>query len=183
MHKIQTMLILALLMVPTVSRAQYDTYIWKADSLFMFGEFAQSSAMFDKAFQTGQPVEGRHLYNAACVAALAGDKDVAFKRLFARMKIDPNWYTDGIGDDKDLFSLHDDARWKTFLDSLSVRQERVERHYDKLGTAGGVSQEYGCQHACLGRGAAHPAGIIAAGRQLHAAVQHLRGAEVLSAGF
>ena len=163
MHKIQTMLILALLMVPAVSRAQHDTYIWKADSLFMFGEFAQSSAMFDKAFQTGQPVEGRHLYNAACVAALAGDKDVAFKRLFARMKIDPNWYTDGIGDDKDLFSLHDDARWKTFLDSLSVRQERVERHYDKLGAAGGVSQEYGCQHACLGRGAAHPARIIAAG--------------------
>ena len=131
MHKIQTMLILALLMVPAVSRAQYDTYIWKADSLFMFGEFAQSSAMFDKAFQTGQPVEGRHLYNAACVAALAGDKDVAFKRLFARMKTDPNWYTDGIGDDKDLLSLHDDVRWKTFLDSLSVRQERVERHYDK----------------------------------------------------
>ncbi len=131
MHKIQTMLILALLMVPAVSRAQYDTYIWKADSLYMFGEFAQSSAMFDKAFQTGQPVEGRHLYNAACVAALAGDKDVAFKRLFARMKKAPNWYADGISDDKDLFSLHDDARWKTFLDSLSARQERVERHYDK----------------------------------------------------
>ena len=125
------MLILALLMVPAVSRAQYDTHIWKADSLFMSGEYAQSSAMFDKAFQIGQPVEGRHLYNAACVAALAGDKDVAFKRLFARMKIDPNWYHDGIEDDKDLFSLHDDARWKTLLDSLSVRQERVERHYDK----------------------------------------------------
>lgn len=131
MHKIQTMLILALLMVPAVSRAQYDTYIWKADSLFMFGEFAQSSAMFDKAFQTGQPVEGRHLYNAACVAALAGDKDVAFRRLFARMKKDSDWYHDGISDDKDLYSLHDDARWKTLLDSLSVRQERVERHYDK----------------------------------------------------
>ncbi len=131
MHKIQTMLIPALLMASAVSRAQYDTYIWKADSLYMCGEFSQSSAMFDKAFQTGQTIDGRHLYNAACVAALAGDKDVAFKRLFARMEKDPNWYTDGIGDDKDLFSLHDDARWKTFLDSLSVRQERVERHYDK----------------------------------------------------
>ena len=131
MHKIQAMLILALLMVPAVSRAQYDTYIWKADSLFMLGEYAQSSAMFDKAFQTGQAVEGRHLYNAACVAVSAGDKDVAFKRLFARMKKDPDWYTDGIGDDKDLFPLHDDARWKMLLDSLSARQERVERDYDK----------------------------------------------------
>ena len=65
MHKIQTLLILALLMVPAVSRAQYDTYIWKADSLFMSGEYDQSSAMFDKAFQTGQPIDGRHLYNAA----------------------------------------------------------------------------------------------------------------------
>lgn len=128
--RILTIVALALLAVIPAS-AQYDTYIWKADSLFMCGEFAQSSTMFDKAFQTGQNIDGRHLYNAACVAALAGNKEVAFKRLFARMKKEPDWYAEAIESDEDLTSLHGDARWKAMIDSFSVRQERIERNYDK----------------------------------------------------
>ena len=66
------------------SAETYNTYIWKADSLFMCGEFAQSSAMFDKAFRIKKSIQGQHLYNAACAAALAGDTDVAFQRLADR---------------------------------------------------------------------------------------------------
>ena len=46
----------ALAAVP--AKAQYSTYIWKADSLFLCGEYAQSSAMFDKAFQSERDIQG-----------------------------------------------------------------------------------------------------------------------------
>jgi len=67
MHKIQTMLILALLMVPAVSRAQYDTYIWKADSLYMFGEFAQRELLQqgDSCMQQYNTFEALKYYQAA----------------------------------------------------------------------------------------------------------------------
>ena len=97
----------------------------------MCGEFAQSSAMFDKAFRIKKSIQGQHLYNAACAAALAGDTDVAFQRLFARLKKEPQWYSENYEHDEDLVSLHGDARWKVFADSNAVRQERIERHYDK----------------------------------------------------
>ena len=78
------LVLIALAAVP--ARAQYSMYIWKADSLFLCGEYAQSSAMFDKAFLSERDIQGQHLYNAACVAALAGNADVAFQRLFARLE-------------------------------------------------------------------------------------------------
>lgn len=113
------------------SAETYNTYIWKADSLFMCGEFAQSSAMFDKAFRIKKSIQGQHLYNAACAAALAGETDVAYQRLFARLKKEPQWYSENYEHDEDLVSLLGDARWKVFADSNAVRQERIERHYDK----------------------------------------------------
>lgn len=113
------------------AKAQYSMYIWKADSLFLCGEYAQSSAMFDKAFQEERDIQGYHLYNAACAAALAGDADVAFQRLFARLEKEPGWYSETFEHDEDLMSLHGDARWKVFVDSNTVRQERAERHFDR----------------------------------------------------
>lgn len=129
MHKALTILTLALLTVSTASRAQYQTFVQKADSLFFRGEYAKSSAMFDKAFQTGVNIDGKDLYNAACAAALAGNTDVAFSRLWARMEKEPNWYSKNFKDDEDLTSLHGDARWQAFADSMTVRQKRVEAQY------------------------------------------------------
>ena len=120
-------LILVLLTVSATSRAQYHTYIQKADSLFFRGEFAQSSAMFEKAFQTGQNIDGKDLYNAACAAARAGESDVAFCRLWARMEKEPDWYSRG--GDEDLAPLHGDTRWQAFTDSMNVRRKRVEERY------------------------------------------------------
>ena len=120
-------IILALLTVPVASRAQYNMYIQKADSLFYRGEYAQSSTMFEKAFQTGQNIDGKDLYNAACVAALTGKSDVAFRYLWARMEKEPDWYSRG--GDEDLVSLHGDPRWQTFTDSMTTRRNRVEGRY------------------------------------------------------
>ena len=86
MNRIVTIITLALLAVSTVrgegltlkkegDKVRYDTYIRKADSLYLCGEFAQACAMFERAFQTGYAIEGRDLYNAACLAALTNNKD------------------------------------------------------------------------------------------------------------
>ena len=135
MHKALTILTLALLAVETVSRAQYQTFVQKADSLFFRGEYAKSSAMFGKAFQTGVNIDGKDLYNAACAAALAGNTDVAFSRLWARMEKEPNWYSKNFKDDEDLTSLHGDARWQAFADSMTVRQKRYSEGLRYLGIA------------------------------------------------
>ena len=135
MHKALTILIFALLTVSTASRAQYHTLVQKADSLFFRGEYAKSSAMFDKAFQTGVNIDGKDLYNAACAAALAGDTDVAFRRLYARMEKEPDWYSKNFKDDEDLISLHGDARWQAFSDSMTVRQKRYSEGLRYLGIA------------------------------------------------
>lgn len=126
--KLTTIITLALLMVSTACRAQFNTFVQKADSLFFRGEFAKSSAMFEKAFQTGKSIEGKDLYNAACAAALAGETDVAFRRLYARMEKEPGWYSNAFKDDEDLAPLHGDARWQSFVDSMTVRQKRVESY-------------------------------------------------------
>ena len=120
-------LTLALLAISTTSSAQYHTYIQKADSLYFRGEYVQSCAMFEKAFLSGQDIDGKDLYNAACVAALAGKNDVAFRHLWARMEKEPDWYSRS--DDEDLVSLHGDARWRAFTDSMTVRQKRQEARY------------------------------------------------------
>jgi tetratricopeptide (TPR) repeat protein len=123
--------LLAVAAVAVPAKAQYSTHIWKADSLFLCGEYAQSSAMFDKAFQSERDIQGQHLYNAACVAALSGDADKAFRRLFARLEKEPALYSETFEQDEDLMSLHGDARWKVFADSNAVRRERVERRYEQ----------------------------------------------------
>ena len=52
-----TILLVVAALTAVPAKAQYSMYIWKADSLFMCGEYAQSSAMFDKAFQSERDIQ------------------------------------------------------------------------------------------------------------------------------
>ena len=109
----------------------YNDYIHAADSCFMAGDYLGASRQFSMAFATGNTAQGPHLYNAACAAALAGDNDVAFARLNARLSQEPDWYVDDPAADTDLASLHDDARWQVYSDSLIARRDRIEARFDK----------------------------------------------------
>ena len=108
----------------------YSRYIMQADSLFFRGQYAESSALFEKAFQQKDCISGYHLYNGACAAAMADKTDIAFSRLFARMAKEPDWFSDNIDNDDDLARLHTDSRWQALRDSMQSRKERMERHYD-----------------------------------------------------
>ena len=115
----------------TVSPRSYGECIHAADSCFMAGDYGGASRQFEMAFATGEEVYGTHLYNAACAAALAGNHDAAFARLSARINKEPDWYVDDPTADNDLASLHDDARWSNYVDTMTARRDRIEANFDK----------------------------------------------------
>lgn len=111
-------------------RSNYLAHIRQADSLYMAGDPAGASRAFAEAFHQTEDIQPHHLYNAACAAAKAGDNELAFDRLFGRIALEKEWYSDRIGTDGDLQPLHADARWQLLLDTLAARQHRAERDFD-----------------------------------------------------
>lgn len=112
------------------SIAVYNTLINKADSCYMKQNFELASMFFDKAFSLGVKPVDKHLYNGACAAALSGDESTAFTRLFARVQLYPQWYSDQINQDRDLQSLHTSPKWEILCDTLQARKTFIERNYD-----------------------------------------------------
>lgn len=106
----------------------YDSYIRQADSCYMRRNYELSSDFFSKAFALRKQPVDKHLYNGACAAALAGDSTKAFERLFARVRLNPKWYSDL--PDRDLQMLHSSPRWKILCDTMQVRKAFFERNYD-----------------------------------------------------
>ena len=109
----------------------YNDYVHIADSCFMACDYIAASNAFEQAFLITDRVQGTHLYNAACAAALAGLPDVAFERLARRLQENPDWFVDDPNADADLQSLHGDERWAVYSDSLTRRRERIEANYNK----------------------------------------------------
>lgn len=90
MKSLNLFLVLSILLVGCAgggdSTAEYNALIRQADSLYMAADYAAASVSFDNAFKVKKSIQDTHLYNGACVAALAGDADKAFARLGMRMK-------------------------------------------------------------------------------------------------
>lgn len=130
----KTLIVLGLL-VPSLAFAQYNKryaeLTMQADSLFWEGEYEASSQAFGEALKLVEYIQPNHLYNGACAAALAGDTETAFQRLFGRLEKQQDWYSDNIHNDEDLFSLHNDERWNVLMDSIMVRKRRIEANFDK----------------------------------------------------
>lgn len=135
MANLKTLLTLILLIFPSWAIAQYSReYVeltTKADSLFMVGEYEASSETFGKALEMKDFIQPIHLYNGACAAALAGDMETAFRRLYTKLEREKEWYSDNIANDDDLISLHDDNRWQILIDSINLRKHRIEANFDK----------------------------------------------------
>ena len=115
----------------THTAEEYNAFIRQADSLYMAGNYSDANISFANAFKCKEFIQENHLYNGACVAALAGDADNAFGRLNMRMKRNKDWYVDDPMRDNDLKALHSDARWEKYVAEMSARKERIEKDYDK----------------------------------------------------
>ena len=115
----------------THTEQEYNAFVRQADSLYMAGNYGEANLSFANAFKCKKFIQDNHLYNGACVAALAGDADNAFARLNMRMKRNKDWYVDDPLRDNDLKALHSDARWEKYVAEMSARKERIEKDYDK----------------------------------------------------
>ncbi|MCR5077598.1 MAG: tetratricopeptide repeat protein [Prevotella sp.] len=110
----------------------YNQAVTKADSCYMRKDYTGALRYFNEAFRQEDYIQGQHLFNAACVAALAGDKDAAFGFLDRRMTRDPGWYMRDALADHDLDPLHEDGRWAAFARTMQERKAQKEAAYDLL---------------------------------------------------
>lgn len=106
-----------------------DAVIHVMDSLYLIGRYAEAN----KAFASLPAGARRQLnqwewYNGACVAAKAGDRNASFARLNRVLEKNPVWQ--GGLEDKDLVSLHADARWTAFATEVNKRKAAAERFFD-----------------------------------------------------
>jgi len=112
------------------SNAQdYDKLVQKADSCYFQKNFSLAKEFFKKAFES-DPKTKKGYYNAACVATLANDKDLAFK--WINIAIENGF--DNINNlkaDTDLKNLQNDDRWIKIIKDLQDKVDLQEANYDK----------------------------------------------------
>ena len=101
---------------------------WK---LCLEKNFAESAKLYEKAFKLSNKVPLSDRYNASCIYALSGNKDMAFHHLFITAN-DLKWddYNHLINDN-DLNVLHSDERWEELKSIVMQNKERTEAHFDK----------------------------------------------------
>ncbi|MDR2652722.1 MAG: hypothetical protein LBC68_10500 [Prevotellaceae bacterium] len=124
MNTIKRMLILLILSIFTINYSfsqeisdEYYKLVDKAYSLYEVGEYKAAAFTYLAAMQTnGGKATMSDRYNAACSWALANYPDSAFHYLniLANNKYTNYW----IITDSDLFSLHNDKRWKPLLETI-----------------------------------------------------------------
>lgn len=109
---------------------RYNEAIRKADACYLNKSYQEAIRHFREAFRNENCIKGYHLYNAACVSALAGDKDAAFSFLKQRVELDSEWYPQDVLADRDLAPLHSDSRWTAYAQEMTDRKKRKEAGYD-----------------------------------------------------
>jgi hypothetical protein len=112
----------------SVLAQNYSSIIQQARSALNKKDYKTASAQFKLAFALQQD-NNADLYDAACVAALAGDKNRALEWL--DISIESGWLNlDRLKKDSDLVSLHADPRWTKTVARLQTKLAEQEKKYD-----------------------------------------------------
>jgi hypothetical protein len=119
-----------LLCLALCSSAQdYGTLIKQADVLYNEKNYAESVKLFNQAFSI-EKRDPQHLYNAACSAALSGQKNLAFEWL--NLAADNGWYNlNHLQSDSDLSSLRDSLNWNELISKIQIEVDKIEAKIDK----------------------------------------------------
>ena len=119
-----------LLCLSLFSSAQdYGTLIKQADIFYNEKNYSESVRLFNQAFSI-QKRDPQHLYNAACSAALSGQKNLAFEWL--NMAADSGWYNlNHLQSDSDLSSLRDKENWNELISKIQIEVDKIEAKIDK----------------------------------------------------
>lgn len=112
--------------------AEYSKLVKKADSLYQAKNFKASSLTYSEAFKVnGWLGTSNDRYNAACSWALSNNSDSSFFQL-SRIATKANYMNyEHISMDIDLYSLHDDKRWKPLLEIIKQNKEKAEMNLNK----------------------------------------------------
>ncbi len=135
MRKTALFLAFSISVIITFSQNSPDKYpvlVKKADSLYKAKDYPKSAFTYSEAFKAnGWKASSNDRYNAACSWALANYPDSAFFNLY-RIANFMNYTNYGhITVDKDLISLHQDARWNTLLEIIKQNKDKAEANFNK----------------------------------------------------
>ncbi|MEP3371697.1 MAG: DUF6624 domain-containing protein [Maribacter dokdonensis] len=110
---------------------EYANLIRDGWKLCLEKDFTGSAKLYEKAFKLNNNVPLSDRYNASCIYALSGNKDMAFHHLFITAN-DLKWddYNHLIND-SDLKVLHSDKRWEELKSIVKQNKEEIEAHFDK----------------------------------------------------
>jgi tetratricopeptide (TPR) repeat protein len=119
-----------LLFLFTLSFSQnYKTLVGEADVFYKNKEYKKSVEKYNEAFSIEQK-SPEDLYNAACSAALLGNKKVAFQWL--QLALNKGWSNvNHLTSDTDLKSLHNDKKWPILVSDMQKVVDAREAKYDK----------------------------------------------------
>ncbi len=111
------------------SQKSYKDFIGDADKFYRNKDYIRSVEAYKQAFKI-EKKSGSNLYDAACAAALAGNKKMAFQWLNNGM--DNGWINiHHMKQDKDLISLHKEKKWSKLLAAMQKIVDVKEANYDK----------------------------------------------------
>lgn len=107
----------------------YQSIVAEADVLYNNKEYRKSVDKYIEAFKTEQK-EARDLYNAACSAALIGEKKLALEWL--NLALQNGWSNiRHIKTDSDLTSLHGTKEWDDIINEMQKVVDKREANYNK----------------------------------------------------
>lgn len=106
----------------------YKSIVATADQHYNNKEYNESVARYQEAFKLNK-TRGSDLYNAACSAALSGNKKLAFEWLNLALK---NGWTNvrHLKSDADLNSLHGSKKWDKLVAAMQKEVDKIEANYD-----------------------------------------------------
>jgi hypothetical protein len=113
---------------------KYKELVKVAWGLYESKDFKESADKYNEAFESN---EGKAYlddrYNASCSYALAGNSDKAFYHLFRLAEHPLMKYRNynHITTDRDLNSLHSNARWLKLINIVKANKEEAEKDLDK----------------------------------------------------
>jgi SagB-type dehydrogenase family enzyme len=115
----------------------YKSLTLEAEAKYRAKEYGEALKLYRQAFKAGKPGVTDN-YNAACVAALAGDVDGAFAYLYDALDagLAGKEWEQALEEDTDLASLRSDSRWEALKAALRKSTADLEGSFPEIRTEG-----------------------------------------------
>ena len=124
-------LLFILLYINNIYGQSFNKLIRKADSSYRAKNYIASGQFFEQAFKLNDSISYGNYYKAACIWALADEKNKSIEFLWLSAE---NGYHDykWIQHDPDLEILHNSSEWEKILTKVNENRKIYERDFDTI---------------------------------------------------